>query len=314
MTIVESANLRTRILDNRKWDILINRIETLHCTPFIGPEACFGSFPPASEIARELAAEYGYPLEDVENLPRVAQFCFNRDGGDTLVKEKVARKLMSVEPPDFRDPSEPHLALASLPFPIYINTHYHGFCSRALQAQHKDPRRAVCRWYQDDCDKDPDRATFKGYLPNPANPLVFNLYGHIAEPDSLVLTEDDYLDFLVKIARSGNRLIPGPVQDALTNSSLLFLGFPTSEIGFRALLRYLACNNQLRRPQRKANVLVQVITVGSAITEEQLAQTKSFLGTYYEQLDVAVFWGSSREFVKELNQRWLNYEEKKHGR
>ena len=61
-------------------------------------------------------------------------------------------------------------------------------------------------------------------------------------------------------------------------------------------------------------MLVQVITVGSAITEEQLAQTKSFLGTYYEQLDVAVFWGSSREFVKELNQRWLNYEEKKHGR
>ena len=28
MTIVESANLRTRILDDRMWDILINRIET----------------------------------------------------------------------------------------------------------------------------------------------------------------------------------------------------------------------------------------------------------------------------------------------
>jgi hypothetical protein len=61
-------------------------------------------------------------------------------------------------------------------------------------------------------------------------------------------------------------------------------------------------------------VSVQVITGGNAMTEEQLAQTLSFFGTYYEQLDVAVFWGSSREFVKELKRRWQIYKEKKHGR
>ena len=45
----------------------------------------------------------------------------------------------------------------------------------------------------------------RGFVPTPANPLVYHLHGHLEMPQSLVLTEDDYLEFLVRISRRHER-------------------------------------------------------------------------------------------------------------
>ena len=61
-------------LQDADWKVLLERINKGKCTPFLGGEASMGSIPRSSTIARELAAESGYPMEDSDSLPRVAQF------------------------------------------------------------------------------------------------------------------------------------------------------------------------------------------------------------------------------------------------
>ena len=61
-------------LTDDDWETLLQRIHDKECTPFIGAGACTETLPLASELAREWAAKYDYPLADATNLARVAQF------------------------------------------------------------------------------------------------------------------------------------------------------------------------------------------------------------------------------------------------
>ena len=63
-------NLYQSSLQDSDWKVLLERINKGKCTPFLGGEANMGSIPPSSTIARDLATENGYPLEDSDNLPR----------------------------------------------------------------------------------------------------------------------------------------------------------------------------------------------------------------------------------------------------
>ena len=63
--------------------------------------------------------------------------------------------------------------------------------------------------------------------PSKEQPLVYHLHGFDQYPESLVLTEDDYLEFLVAISSDKGRNtdpVPKPVREALVESSLLLLG------------------------------------------------------------------------------------------
>ena len=61
-------------LEDRDWDILLRRIRDGKCTPFLGAGVNAGVLPLGSDIARQWAAQYKYPLEDGTDLARVAQF------------------------------------------------------------------------------------------------------------------------------------------------------------------------------------------------------------------------------------------------
>jgi len=230
---------RSDALDDEKWKILLRRIQNQRCTPFLGPETCFDfSIPAASVLAEEWADEHNYPFEDRKNLPRVAQFVAHKvlESVDA-VKEELADKFRGLKVPDFSHPDEPYRILASLPLNVYINTHYFVFMSLALMSQYKEPQRIVCRWNDNDpSEHEPDLPA--AYDPKPACPLVFHMFGHVGDPSSLVLTEDDYLDFVVRTSDKQD-LIPQAVQSAMKNNSLLFFGYQPNDLDFRVILRSL---------------------------------------------------------------------------
>jgi hypothetical protein len=109
------------------------------------------------------------------------------------------------KPFNFNDPDEPLNVLAKLPLPVYITTNYDDLLFRAIE-HHGNAvgRRAaieICRWNS--------RIAFQPSLfkrgskfnPTGHTPVIYHLHGHRSVLDSIVLTEDDYLDFLVTMCK-----------------------------------------------------------------------------------------------------------------
>src|SRR5712664_2483936 len=204
-------------LPDKDWNLLIRSIKQGRCTPFLGAGACYGVLPLGADIARQWAAKHHYPFEDSNNLIKVAQFLAVENYPMFPKDEIVQMFAYSKASPDFNEKVEPHRVLADLPLPVYLTTNYDDFMARALESRNRDPKREVCRW---NSLTRMERSRFDdGYLPTVANPVVFHLHGNTAIPASIVLTEDDYFDFLVNVSRDP-MVVPQRIQQALTETSV----------------------------------------------------------------------------------------------
>jgi hypothetical protein len=291
-------------LEDRDWDSLLRRIHDGNCTPFLGAGACAGFIPLGSEIAQGWARDYGYPLSDPWDLARVAQ-CLAIKHDPMFPKDEIVRRLKNVEKrPDFNDPAEPHGILADLPLPIYLTTNYDDFMTRALRSRHRNPSRELCRWNRLVRDRPSVFDPGSGTEVSVANPVVFHLHGHDEVPESLVLTEDDYLDFLVNVSRDP-QIIPRRIEKALASTSLLFIGYRLADWNFRVLFRGLI--GSLERSLGRIRVAVQLAPEpGEGCTREQVQR---YLQDYLAKDDVRVYWGKASDFVQELQRRWEAFNE-----
>jgi hypothetical protein len=285
-------------LKERDWNLLLRRIKAGKCTPFLGAGACFAALPLGGEIAREWAQEHQYPLEDCHDLARVAQFLAVQYDPMFPKEEILEQWFKEVAPPDFTVTDEPHGVLADLPLPVYMTTNYDDFMVQALESRRKDPKRELCRWNQ--LVKDEPSIFDSGFMPTVANPVVFHLHGHDKVPESLVLTEDDYLDFLVNISRD-QALLPPRIQEALTGASLLFIGYSLADWDFRVLFRGLVMSTE--SSLRRISVTVQLPPQSTDAPESTQQPVQKYLDEYFNKIDVRVYWGTAREFAAELRQR-----------
>jgi hypothetical protein len=295
---VEST--RPQRLRDRDWNELLKQISKGRCTPFIGPEACSGLYQLKGDRAERWANEEDYPLDDRRELARVSQFLAVRDYEARPI-ERLIEEFENINSPDYANKYELHRVLADLPLPIYITTNYDNFMFKAFseRVSPRDGRREYCRWRKGMTNE--GSALTGEYRPTVANPLVFHLYGHVEEETSLVLTENDYLKFLVRVSREQN-LIPPVIQGAITGGSLLFLGYRLDEWDFRILFHTL--QTYLESSLTKAHVSVQILPMNNPATEEQIEKVTKFLNLYFEKLDTRVYWGSCHDFVEELRERW----------
>src|SRR5438552_234195 len=86
-------------LSEDDWEQLLERIAEQRCTPFLGTEVSVPTAPAASEIARRWAEKHEYPLPDVCDLPRVAQYYAAKKNDSERPKETIQRLLKAVKPP-----------------------------------------------------------------------------------------------------------------------------------------------------------------------------------------------------------------------
>jgi hypothetical protein len=295
------------------WELLLDRIKDGECTPFLGAGVCWGVLPLGSEIANQWAEAEEYPLDDCSDLARVAQFLAIKYDA-IRPKRELIKQFRKVKPPDFTDPNEPHRVLADLPLPIYITTNYDDFLFRALsRAEYapgfkKDPSREVCRWNRYLRTKLRGQST----VLRPASyakvsektPVIFHLHGHTEMAESMVLTEDDYLDFLVNISRDED-LVPPRIQEAMAGSSLLFIGYRLSDWNFRVLFRSVV--GYLEKSIARAHISVQLVPVKEGTPEEQRGRAQHYLQRYFGDLKIQVYWGTAADFARDLRDRWDKY-------
>lgn len=306
-----------------KWPALLDAIRGGRCTPIVGAgiaESLLGS---RREVAAHWAEEYRFPLAPFarEDLPEVAQYLavnqspiFPREGLGKFLKQELWRRysaqltpaLQSADLPQLisavgewnrkRDANDPHTVLASLPFPIYITTNPDNLLTDALKAAGKDPQVELCKWNEDMYTesiykREPD------YRPDEKRPLVYCLFGQFGDLDSLVLTEDDYFDYLIGVT-SNKDLIPGVVRRALADTALLFLGFQLDDWNFRVLYRSIMSQQGGSRRKKYSHIAAQIDPEEGRILEPERA--RRYLESYFGDADISIYWGSADDFVGDL--------------
>ncbi len=187
---------------------------------------------------------------------------------------------------------DPLLEFAEFPLPIYLTTSYHNFIEAALQRAGKKPRTEICRWHKA-LDGIPSVLN-DNYQPSPEEPLVYHLHGSVTNPGSMVLTEDDYMEFLVAISQNVGRgadPIPRRVRQAMADSSLVLLGYDLRSWDFKVLFWGLI----KPRPLQQTSVSVQV-------TPSDVE--RDFLRKYLSEFEFKVYWGTIAQYARELYQEW----------
>jgi hypothetical protein len=279
-----------------EWYQILESIEGTQCVPFLGAGACYPHLPLAASLAEQLAAKLSdYPF-DRRDLSRVSQHAALTLSPPS-VKRDVATTIKAVVRPDQQPggaaPDEPHRVLARLPLPLYMTTNYDLFMLSALQAlPDRKPYHELCRW-NDLLNRPGVFTTEPNFKLHPATPVVFHLHGHVLEPLSLVLTEDDYLWFLEEMIRRRRELLPGPVADLVRSASILFIGYSLADWNFRLLLRSLG-----------DYAVAQNYVVLKPPSGEGAKKMQDYLTSYYQALKLRVFWGTAQEFCGELTTRW----------
>jgi len=284
--------------------------------PILGPALTRGILPLGTEIAERWAKKSPYFFQKGRNdLPGVAKIVETMEGRNiphldlldelktTLIEREQIRNRTRMETLTLTDvmegmaeryfdldEDEPHRILANLPISTYVTTNYDSLMTAGLKWVGRNPQRRHCLWRSADTE-DTEYKNLKGT--NQA-PLVFHMYG-FDDPTSLVLTEDDYLDFLRNVAKDEWR-IPQFVRETLVDSVLLFLGFNISDLDWRILFRGLVA--QLR-DMRRDRIAVLQIDPDKGDTQ-QIDELRNFLERYCNSLNVQVYWRSVREFLVEL--------------
>ena len=324
---------RGQILGDRAgsfWNTLLENIEDGWCTPFLGSGVTADLLPGSMEVAQQLAAEYNYPFAETESLPRVAQFVGTVDNRrlrrqilSTLSEGFQRRMGLKSAPGDRRRglaeiiegadwsarsldlvESEIHHQLADLNLPLYLTTNFDNFMALALRARGLEPRRETVAWREGASqeagrphhDLDPP--------PSAERPVVMHLFGTDDDPLSMVLTEDDYLDYLSRISRDYEYLLPTSVNEALASTTLLFLGYRLEDLDLKVILRGLLTNLDLER-WSMLHVAVQIESTG--VDEAKVEEVTRYFQKYFAHSKIDVYWGSAQQFVDDLHARWQEY-------
>ena len=325
--------------DFSRWPALLRMIERGKCTPILGMGVLERITGTSRELAQRLAERYNFPLSRIthDDLPQVAQYLAVKESV-TFMREEVERELgqtvrkhMNGQAPALPEElpltelidkawdtlratcaDEPHELLATLPLPIYLTATPDSLLAEALRRAGREAHVEVCPWHVEERRVDPSRGEIT--QPTRDHPLVYHLLGHLNEPESLVISEDDYFRYLIGV-RANIRLIPPAVQRALTDTALLFLGFRFDDWSFRALLQSMLRLSGGQRRSQYAHVAVQIDPQEGVAPHPQAA--RQYLKDYFGpaaalnyQANISIYWGSTDDFIRELQQRWIEQQRK----
>ena len=131
-------------------------------------------------------------------------------------------------------PSPALRALAELNFPVVVTTNYDRHFEDALLMADKNPTTSV---YQPKANAHPYDISGES---SAENPFVFKIHGDINSPESLVITDEDYVDFVLRMtAPAEYNPVPATVYFRLLKWPTLFIGYSLLDYNLRLLLKTL---------------------------------------------------------------------------
>lgn len=302
------------------------------CTPIIGPgllESLIGS---SSDIARNWAEVFHYPMSpnDRDALPKVAQYLAT-DKGEAVpfdeFEEAIQRVLRKnfqpaiadefgekkwVEPDSLlktigkqrraANPLDAYRVLAGLPFPLYIVANPDRLLEDALEEAGRKAEVMVSPWNARLASRKTVFDLQPDYEPSAARPLVFYLFGRWNDRGSLVLTEDEYIKYLIGFT-SNKAFVPEQVRLALSDTLLLFLGFQTEEWAFRVIFHSILAQAGSELLGQYAHIAAQIEPQDERTLEPLRA--RRYLEKYFiKGANINIYWGRAEDYLAGLMQKW----------
>jgi SIR2-like domain len=250
--------------------------------PFLGAGVNFFDRPPgaawqrgaylpkADELARHLAERFGYPRDEPLDLMRVSEYAYVMNGSWPLYAE--LHRVFDADYPAGRL----HRFLAGLPrrleqagqprrCQLIVTTNYDDALERAFR-EANEPFDLVCyiaegdqsgkfaHWAPEGAHRVIDIPNEYAELTSDKRSVILKIHGAVdrAGPeadwdDSYVITEDDYIDYLIR-TKIGDAM-PVKLTKEMLRSHFLFLGYGMRDWNLRVLLhrvwggQKLKCNS-----------------------------------------------------------------------
>ena len=288
-------------------------------------------------LIEQWAKDIEYPLQDRSNLAQVAQYylveqkdepraraeIFNflkqflwhmantevkdpalADGLENSIEEMCFSELVEeLDYPKFpKGTEDPLRLLARFPLPVYITTSQSDFHERALEAEGKTPRTQICFWSGEISNLRPEHRTIEQFHESITSPLVFHLFGLEDYPQTLVLSEDDFINFLISVTEDFNALnprIPLYLRKAVTGSQLLLIGYQLSGWDFRVLFRLL-----MRFRIDGFSPRGMLIQLQDREDQDSNEKAVDYLRNYFGRKSFDIEWRDADRFIRELWNEW----------
>lgn len=285
-------------LSDSDWEDLIDEIKQGRCTPFLGAGACTPLLPTGNELTHKLverrpeippryrssltaAAQYvaieRYPARPKQDVADLITQCLGALSDDTIRAH------------------DPHAILAEMPISVYLTTNYDDLIERSLRIRQRPYHSDFCRWNRYVDPASDLLGSDSDYVPSKENPLIYHLHGISQNPDSIVISESDYVDFLVNIFR--DQKLPTCVQSAIASRALVFVGYSLSDISFRIIAKGIL--GALTKSGMRLSVTVQL--------SDDDPEEREFLERYVKMIGTdtwRVYWGDAESFSKDLRHWW----------
>jgi hypothetical protein len=172
-----------------------------------------------------------------------------------------------------------------------------------LEAEKKTPHVELCRWNDTIFQKNSVFGKGENFKLDGDKPIVYHLHGNLDHIESMVVTEDDYIDFMKTMTKPDK--IPEAIQSAFSVNSLLFVGYSLRDLNFRLLMGIL--NDYLGISM--ANVHISIQLPDWPKDEEKKKGAMRYMSKYFERFQgykIRVSWGDCRTFTEELEQRLVD--------
>jgi len=241
MPVLDSKTI-TDIASGTSLDSVADYVRSSRCILFLGSGVHFPSprhqyleheCPPlggqfSARLADKCRFRERFPRESPTNLQRVS-LCYEIEHSRAELVEEV-RQAVQVN----KRPSPALLALAKMPFSLIVTTNYDRLFEEALHRAGKRPRvgiyspSGIVQTVDHRDESTPDK------------PFVFKLHGDIETPESIVLTDEDYIQFVLRMGDKGNfHPVPETFRYLLKRWPTLFVGYSLLDYNLRLLFKTL---------------------------------------------------------------------------
>lgn len=180
-------------------------------------------------LAKTCGYDEEFPEEDFDHLQRMSMAFQQRKGRPALAQE------ITDQVSNGKRPSPVLNALARMPFRIVITTNYDRLFEKALTRAEKEYEH--CIYSRDENHPTPD---LPGDIPSPSRPFVLKIHGDIQHRDSLVVTDEDYIHFILRMGdKPSVNPVPLGVRNFMRWWPTLFVGYSLNDYNLRLLFKTL---------------------------------------------------------------------------